>query len=237
MRFRFGLLTGCCLVALGFTSVAGAASSSRSDDAIRLLAFGFLPAADAPFAADATPTEKWNACRRQLTADSELAAQVTARARFDAYGESVASTAPANETYFEQLNAHLAALADDAAAHEQVVHRAYQFVIQRDAYAEEITYWRERPGPLSYLMLVGCIEDWARRNQPGLMVTAGTPTVSINSEFFGAVRLLPAEAAEVRAAIGFSEIATPGAHVIAPSAQEIQSAGGIHFAAVGAPVE
>jgi hypothetical protein len=86
-------------------------------------------------------------------------------------------------------------------------------------------------------MIAACVHDWARRNQPGLTVTAGPASVNVNSPYLTTVRLSPALAAETRAAAGFSRprgaSAARGWHVIAPGADEVASVGGIHFAAAG----
>ena len=54
----------------------------------------------------------------------------------------------------------------------------------------EIEYWKRQPA-LSYALLVGCIEDWARRNRPGLMATTGVASVSVNSAYLATIRLSP----------------------------------------------
>ena len=92
---------------------------------------------------------------------------------------------------------------------------------------------------LSFVLLAACVENWARRNQPGLMATAGVPSVSVNSPYLAAVRLSPAVAAEARAAAGLPPpgdaalAAALGRHVVAPGAGTLASVGGIHFAAAG----
>ncbi len=88
----------------------------------------------------------------------------------------------------------------------------------------------------SFALLAACIDDWARRNQPGLTVTSGPAAVNVNSPYLATVRLSPALAAELRAASGFQRPAKPalGYHVVAPGAEAVESVGGIHFAAAGA---
>jgi hypothetical protein len=78
------------------------------------------------------------------------------------------------------------------------------------------------------------MEDWARRNQPGLMVTSGTPTISINCDYLATVRLSPKVAAEAREGAGLPPAGDGGTHVIAAGAGAIVSGGRIHFAMAGA---
>jgi hypothetical protein len=123
-----------------------------------------------------------------------------------------------------------------------VLERVYRLVARRGVYREEIDYWKQH-GPLSYAMLVGCVEDWARRNQPGLMITVGTPTISINSNYLVTVRLTPALAEEARAAVGMESlkghyveadyVGGTGRNIVAPGAEKIVSSGKIHFVAAG----
>lgn len=137
--------------------------------------------------------------------------------------------ASANDDLFAtQVAAQLGALAEDSAAYQQVLQRAYRYVVGRDVYEEEIAYW-DNYATLPYALLVGCIEDWARRNQPGLMNTAGTPTVSVNCELLVTTRLDPAFAEHVAKWLELPA-ATP---VLAPGAAELQSSGGIRFLVTG----
>jgi beta-glucanase (GH16 family) len=81
------------------------------------------------------------------------------------------------------------------------------------------------------------VYDWARRNQPGLMFTAGVPSAAVNNPYLATARLSPAVAAEARAAaaLGSPSPAALGLHIVAPGATSVASVGGVHFAAAGAP--
>ncbi len=180
--------------------------------------------------------------RRELQDSAEAQRAVVARANQDAFGrastEGESVGAPAGSTYVELMQGHLKRLAERPAEYEQVVHRAYQRVLRRDAYSIEIDYWKRRP-TLSFVLLVGCVEDWARRNRPGLMATAGAPSVSVNSDYLAAVRLSPGVAREARLATGLMPDGAPalassaGRSVVAPGAGQVASVGGIHFTAAG----
>lgn len=228
--FRAGLLFLISLIA------AASLSASELRNAVLLLATG----KPAPEARSNTrwvihPQISMATLHLQISEDASLAAQVASRAHHDSFGpDTTAPAAPADAvTYFAQVQAHRETLAANDALYEQVIQNAYRFVINRDAYVEEIAYWRERAGPFTYIVLVGCIEDWARRNQPGLMVTAGEPTISINCEFLATARLSPEDAADLRTLLGMDPPDDPLHRIIAPGSAAIDSSGGIHFVATG----
>ena len=181
--------------------------------------------------------------RQQLQNDAAAQRAVTVKASQDALGRAPAGSdleaGSGGGTYAELMRSHLQWLAEHPADYEQVVHHAYRRLLQRDAYSIEIDYWKRQPA-LSFVLLVGCIEDWARRNQPGLMATTGTAAVSVNSAYLATVRLSPSVAAEARAiaglvpAEGAAMASAAGRHLAAPGAGHVASVGGIHFTAAGA---
>ncbi len=219
--------------------------------AASVLALGQLPdsPADAtgvsfsPAMAGLSVAEMVAKFRAPLQGDTPARRSVVQRAFVDSFGRApddheLAAAAAGSGIYAERVKAHLAWLAAHPQDYAAVLNRAYQFVIRRDIYPEEIEYWKKQD-TLSYVLLVGCIDDWARRNQPGLMVTAGTPTISVNCTYLATVRLSPAVAAEARAAAGLAAVserdrtANPGRHVIAPGADKIESSGRIYFVLAG----
>jgi hypothetical protein len=182
--------------------------------------------------------------RRQLSGDRAAEQAVIVKASQDAFGR-----APTDEEarslsgvgiYADLMQRHLKWLAGHPADYEQVMHRAYRLLLKRDAYSVEIEYWARQP-VLSFALIVGCVEDWARRNQPGLMATAGVASVSVNSRYLATVRLSPGVAAEARSAAGMVKDADAalaralGRTVVAPGAERVASVGGITFIAAGAP--
>src|SRR5664280_123006 len=182
--------------------------------------------------------------RGQLASDPAAKRAMMIQARRDAFGRSPSEDeinpwSGGAGTYTELMQRHLQWLVEHPAEYEKVMQRAYQLIVRRDAYPPEIDYWK-RQGTLSYALLVGCLEDWARRNQPGLMVTGGTPTVSVNSDYLTTVRLAPAIAAEARAAAGLNPApdattaSTSGHNLVAAGAGGIATGGRIHFVAAGA---
>lgn len=214
------------------------------------VAFGRFPlpgdTATFPAPADATFADLLALARSRLATDAALRSDTARRAFHDAFGRPpTASELPADsapeQTYSEQVTRHLATLATAPAAYREVLDRAYQKVVRRPAFEEEIAYWRDNAdGALSFVLLVGCLDDWARRNQPGLMVTTGVPTVSINSAGLRTLRVTAALAAEIRAAtapVSAADAARALAasrNLIAPGANRITTAGGMHFLAIGA---
>jgi hypothetical protein len=181
--------------------------------------------------------------RHQLQSDPVAAQAVIVKAIRDAFGREPSDAEikdrTGNAIYTELMQRHIRWLGEHAAEYEQIMNRAYQLLLRRDAYSVEIEYWKHQPA-LSFALLVACIDDWARRNRPGLTATTGVVAVSVNSEYLDAVRLSPAVAGEARAAAGLDPIDDPtlalagGRTVVAPGADHIVSVGGIHFAAAGA---
>ena len=176
--------------------------------------------------------------RQLLTADAAVKRAVVAKAFADSFGraataeEITAEAAVANATYTELMQRHVQWLAANPEAYPKILNRVYQLVIRRDVYPEEIDYWKKKDTQ-SFAVLVGCVDNWGRRNQPGLMVTAGPAAVSINCVFLSTVRLSPAVAAEARVAAGLAAVtdATAGTNLLAAGAEKIVTDGRMHFAA------
>ncbi|HEY0943788.1 MAG TPA: hypothetical protein VGD81_00915 [Opitutaceae bacterium] len=183
--------------------------------------------------------------REQLHGDAAARRAAALRAAADALGrapteQEIVAASSAGATYTELMQRHVQRLRGQPSEYEQVIRGAYLLLVRRDAYPEEIEYWKQRETH-SYALLVGCLDDWARRNQPGLMVTTGTPTVSVNCAFLNTVRLSPAIATEARAAAGLepsgdAALASAAGHnLVAAGADGIVTGGRIHFVAAGRP--
>jgi len=181
--------------------------------------------------------------RQQLRSDANAERAVVDKACADAFGreptaDEIAAGSGGDRTYTELMTQHVQWLGEHPAEYRLVLERAYRTVLRRPAFAEELAYWNAQPA-LSYALLAGCIENWARRNAPGLMATTGTATVSVNSAYLAAVRLSPAIAAEARAAAGLfpagdaDRAAAVGRNLLAAGAGGVVSNGGIHFVAAG----
>jgi len=191
--------------------------------------------------ADASLRDRIAELRARLQAEPSLAAAAADAAWFDARGSAPGPEArPASpQAYADLVRVHLQRLAGNNAEYRAVVDRAYRRVLQRDAHDIELEYWA-RHETLPYILLLASIEDWARRNAPGLMYTTGAASVSIHSGHLTTVRLSPAVALEARLVVGIERTGTGaalatelGRNVVAPGAGEIASVGGIHFIAVG----
>lgn len=238
------------IAALALSSLTAAETSPVQSERIAasyMLAFGRVPSP-----AEMAETEKLGEVgvadliarhRQRLETDAALKRATAVKAWKDAFGreptdQEIASAVSGNSTYTELMKRHIQSLAADAAEYEKVMERAYRLVIRRGVYPEEITYWKKRD-TLPYALLVGAIENWGRRNAPGLMVTTGTPTVSINSNYLTTVRLSPTVAAEARAAAGLPVpgtadfISATGRTLVAAGAGELVSGGRIHLALAG----
>ncbi len=238
------------IAALASAAVAAPAESSERKDRVAasfVLALGRAPTAmelAGGEASAALPLAAQLAARREaLQRDPALLSTVTVKAWQDAYGrtptaDELKAAVGAGGTYTEQLKRHVAWLAAHPAEYAQVLHRAYRLLLQRDAFDLELAYWKPE-GALPYALLLACLEDWARRNQPGLMVTTGIPTASVNSRYLVTARLAPAVAAEARVAAGLAPAGdaalavAAGRNLVAVGAEGVSSAGGIHFVAAG----
>ncbi len=183
--------------------------------------------------------------RESLRTDATLRSDTLAQSWQDALGrpptaEEQRLHIDEARTYQEWMEQHSRWLAAHPEETTALLHKAYQKLFKRDAYAEEIVYWKKHDG-LPYVLLLACLENWARRNQPGLMVTSGTATATYHSQYLTAVQLTPGLAAEMRAAAGqpaLLDTAAPyanGRSILLPGAQSIVSAGHICFVAAGKP--
>lgn len=174
---------------------------------------------------------------KQIAGSKSQKRDVFTRAFQDSFGRApskaeVKAGIAKGGSYNEQMKDNIAVLEGDAAKYEASIRSAYQFVISRDAYDQEIDYWTEK-GTFSNVLLVGCVEAWATRNQPGLMVTAGTPTISVNSIYLSTVRLSSETAAEARMAGGFATVEDSGSHLLAAGSGNLVAGGRVHFLATG----
>jgi hypothetical protein len=174
-----------------------------------------------------------------LQVDQELADTVTQRAFVDAFG--IAPGAPDAPTgaaligatlYYEQMRSHRVWLSGNPDDRHAMMRRAYHWVLGRDAYPEEIEYWGNYP-TLTFILLAGCLEDWARRNQPGLMVTSGTPTIAHHCPYLHAQRVSPSIASEIRKTIALLSPDSAANAILASGAESLTSSGGVAFIPTG----
>lgn len=226
-----------CLLALQATIQAQPEDAATRLQTASMLAFG-RPASPADFAGN--PSLSMDALLRQgrdrIQKDPALRRAVEEKAYIDAFGQRPSSPAAAASTnghlYLELVAAHVTALSNDFAAYERVLNRAYRVVVRRDMYSMEADYWKQRK-PMSYVFVVAILESWARRNQPGLMVTSGDAIASINSDYLSVQRLSPTLAAEVHSALQTFDAGIARNGILAAGAASAASAGNISFTAVG----
>jgi hypothetical protein len=198
MRLHFTSLA--LAVTFALSSLTAFAQSSAQTERVAtsfVLALGRVPTAaeivDAEKLGHLSISELVAKHRQHLQSDPALKRATVIKAWKDAFGREpseseIADSTSGNATYTELMQRHIQYLKKDPAEYEKVMERAYRLVIRRGVYPGEIEYWKKRE-TLSYALLVGCVEDWGRRNAPGLMETAGTPTVSVNSNYLETVRL------------------------------------------------
>jgi hypothetical protein len=246
MKYPFGpLVVLSALAALG--SAFGQDSAQAERMAVSsLLVLGRPSIAEEParsLSGKETLAEAIAGFRQQLKQDAVLRRSVATAACVDALGreptdEEINAWSKDASTYAELVQRHIARLATEPNEYRLVIDRAYQLVIRRPAYDEEHTYWRSQD-TLPYALLVGAIENWSQRNAPGLTVTSGTASVSVNSRFLITQRLSRAVANEARGILDLpiwtdvARLQNPDRHVVAAGAGGLASVGGIHFAAAG----
>jgi hypothetical protein len=237
------------LAALFLSPVLASAQAATPQELISascLIAFGRpaeLGELNDPLLTNKTLTQLVQGHREDLKNDPDFQRLVARQAHLHARGVAApgkpdfVSSAP-GLNYAEHMKQQIEWLAQHPDAYREVINRAYQLVIRRDAYPEEIAYWKPY-GTLPYVVLVGAIENWAFRNQPGLMVTTGTPSIAINSRFLQTQRVPLALANEARELLGlpvWTDVArqhSPGRNIVAVGAKDIESVGGVHFLLAG----
>jgi hypothetical protein len=179
--------------------------------------------------------------RTELESDAAARRGVAVRAFEDTFGRTATEanvTDAAHGLYTDIVRQQLDRLAQSPDEYRRVIDRAYQLAIHRPAFDIEVAYWRERP-VLPYVLLVGCIEGWARRNAPGLMATTGNPCLGVNSALVRTLSVSPAVAAELRGALGLQPAEgealaiAAGHNVVAPGASDVGSLGGMFIVVVG----
>ncbi|MDQ8203950.1 hypothetical protein [Pelagicoccus sp. SDUM812003] len=223
-----------CALSLG-ASTDSLAQQRR--DAALVLTFGELNESDAK---RLKKSESYADAKKTLarSLSSKQKAGVARRNAFlDVFGQQPAESAVAENgapahPYVEWVRIYLEELAYDESEYRDVIERAYLYVIKRPPYEEEISYWEEL-GVFAFVELVGGIEDWARRNQPGLMVTGGEATISVNCPYLSSLRLSPEVAEEVARAEGFQIDAESSRTVLYPNADAFISIGPVYFLIAG----
>lgn len=237
------LVSGLLLALLAVLPLA-AQNTDAADRAAaaRLLAFG--RADRTPAGETASVAEALAAHKAALQADAALRRTVATRAFRDATGraptdaELATWTSGAVVTYTEVLQAVTAWLGTQPDEYRATIHRAYQLVIKRPAYPQEFPYW-QRYGTVPYVLLVGAIENWGLRNQPGLMLTNGTASIAVPSRFLTTQPVSLPVANEIRPLLDlrvWTDVArqhNPGRNIVAVGAQDIESVGGMHFLLAG----
>ena len=234
MKLRVTPMFVAAALALSLSQAAPSPSIHQERTAAAaVLSFGRLPT-PAETSQEGSVADLISAHKKQLAGDAALKRTVATKAFADAFGRAPTADEIAADagTYTELMQQHVSYLAAHADEYTKVLNRVYQLVIRRDVYPEEIEYWKKKDVQ-SFTVLVGCVDNWGRRNQPGLMVTAGPAAISVNCVFLATVRLSPAVATEARAAAGLPAVAdaTAGTNLLAAGAQQIISDGRIHFAA------
>lgn len=228
---------------LGCVALARAQAPARPDaiQAASMLALGRPATASEladPALAGKSVADLVAAHRAALKADTAAQRLVDDRAQLDAFGTKGTAASGSGVLYVERLQQHTAYLAAHPDEYRQVIERATTLVVNRPVYSEEFAYWKGYR-TLPFVLLVGAIENWGFRNQPGLMAASGTPSIALSSRFLTTAWLSPAVANEARAILGLpiwtdvARLKNPGYNVVAVGAGDIASVGGVHFIVAG----
>lgn len=179
--------------------------------------------------------------REQLREQPALKTAVVVKAYFDALGRlptdgELRAESDADAMYAERVASLVHALSSNPAEYAQVLDRAYRVVVGRSLYPAETEYWSKRK-TMSFTFVAACLDSWVRRNQPGLMMTAGDAIASVNSTCLSTRRLTPEIAAEIAKAFPWQDAtAAESVRIVSPGCAAASSAGGIAFVAVASPL-
>ncbi len=178
------LATGCLALA---TTVVRAEDQAERAGISFALAYGRVPTgseiAAVSQAGQRSVADLLARHRQELAQDAALTRATVVKACEDAFGRppteaEITTWSAGHHTYSELVQQHIGWLKDHPTEYADVIGRAYQLVIHRAVYPDEIEYWKSRD-TLSYALLVGCVEHWARRNSPGLMATTAGDTAMV----------------------------------------------------------
>lgn len=224
-------------IALGFLAVTAKASEQTERiEASYLLAFGRAPSpAEVAYWSKQGQLSVTNLVarhRQYLQQDAATKRAAIIKSYEDALGRKPSEAeirywSQSNNTYTELVKNHVQWLSGNPGEYENVIRRSYQRVLNRQPSPAEINYWRHQ-GTLSYVVLVGCHEQWKRSNSTK---TSGTLQLAPNSGLLTTVSVSPSVAAEARSAAGV--IAAGGGNVIAAGGGNVIAAGGGNVIAAG----
>jgi hypothetical protein len=120
------------------------------------------------------------------------------------------------DLYYQLTNKHLKWLIDNPAEYEKVIKRSYKAVLNREADAGELNYWKGQK-VMSFALLLSCHEDWKAKNGRTARKTSGTNNVSNSGNFvqFATVsNKVASEANNLLGAAGGNLIGGAGANLI-----------------------
>lgn len=172
--------------------------------------------------------------------------EVIAKAYLDALGRNPIQSeldywAKGSNSYVELMKNHISWLSGNPAEYEKVIKRSYSFVLGRQPDAGEISYWRGQ-GVFSYVLLVGCHEDWKRRNNnnSGAKKTSGASQIPASPTYVALVPVSAQVATEARSFAGLvaagagNLVAAGGGNLVAAGGGNLVAAGGGNLVAAGA---
>ena len=139
------------------------------------------------------------------------------------------------DLYYTLMQTHVGWLAANPAEYEKVIRRSYQAVFNRTPSSAEINYWKNQ-GTLSYIVLIGCHEQWKRTNGNTEKTSGGASigggggslqTVPISSNIASEVKNLSS------ISVGGNVITAGGGNVITIGGGNVITAGGANVITIG----
>lgn len=163
--------------------------------------------------------------------------EVISKAYLDALGRTPSQGeldywAQGSNSYVELMKNHIGWLSGNPAEYEKVIKRSYQLVLNRQPDAGEISYWKGQ-GVFSYALLVGCHEDWKRRNNnnTGAKKTSGSSQIPASPTYVTLIPVSAQIATEARSFAGL--VAAGGGNLVAAGGGNLVAAGGGNLVAAG----
>lgn len=229
-----------------FASAAGFAQSQQKLDRIKaayMLAYGREPVSgEITFYVnqqDQTIGQYLNLLSDYASRDKSFKRSLISKSYVDAIGRKpnegeINYWMNGSDLYYNLVKNHVAWLQNNPAEYEKVIRRSYQAVLNRQPSTGEINYWKGQ-GTLSYIVLVGCHEEFKRR-----MGSGNSTNANISGTSSGSLTVIPLSsnvATEAKSAsgiqIGGNVIAAGGGNVIAAGGGNVIAAGGGNVVAAG----
>ena len=131
-----------------------------------------------------------------------------------------------NNNYTQLMNSHVQWLRGNSGEYENVIRRSYAAALSRQPSAGELAYWKKQ-GIFSYVVLLGCHEDWKARSGAAAQKISGSTLCSTTCAEIVSVVLSASVAQEASLQLGLLStnggnlISNQGSPIIAVSAPHV----------------